>query len=88
MPNMPEGRKFYDFLFEKDKYLSEKFQQYLHVEYRNGSKVLILNMGAAPEVDIDELISLKDIWEDYSLTDPDVACDPFLISGTIRYSVN
>jgi len=42
---MPEGRKFYDFLFEKDKYLSEKFQQYLHVEYRNGSKVLILNMG-------------------------------------------
>lgn len=85
---MPQGQQFYNFLFEKDKYLYEKFRQYLHVEYRNSSKVLILNMGSAPEVDIDELISLKDIWEDYALMDSEVACDPFLISGTIRYSVN
>ena len=85
---MPQSEKFHRFLFKKDRYLSSKFQQYLNVEYRDGSKILILNMGSAPEIDIDELISLKDIWEDYALTDPEVACDPFLISGTIRYSVN
>lgn len=85
---MPQSEKFHRFLFNADKYLYTRFQKYISIEYRDGKKVLVLNMGFAPEVDIDELISLKDIWEDFALSDPEVATDPFLISGTIKYSAN
>ncbi len=85
---MPQSGKFHLYLFKKNKYLFSKFGKYISVEYREGKKILILNMGFAPEVDIDELISLKDVWEDFGFSDPEVSTDPFLISGTISYSVN
>lgn len=84
----PQSEKFHRFLFKRNKYLSFKFQEYINVEYRENKKILILNMGFSPEVDIDELISLKDIWEDFALYDPEVSSDPFLISGTIKYIAN
>jgi hypothetical protein len=76
------------FLHEIDPCLSTKFEKYITVQVRDGKKILILKMGLAPEIDIDELISLKSIWEDFGLIDPDVASDPFLITGTVKYLYN
>lgn len=85
---MQQGGQFLNFLFRKDEYLFRKFHKCISIEYRDDKKILVLNVGFAPEADIDELISLKSIWEDFALIDPYVSIDPFLISGTVKYMFN
>jgi len=71
-----------------DKSLFVKFKEYISIELREGGQVLVIKVGSAIEIDIDELLSLKYIWEDYSLTETGICCDPVLISGAVSFSKN
>jgi len=85
---MPHTQIFCNYLKQTDYYLSSKFEQYITVQIREGKKVLVLQMGTAPEIDIDELISLKYIWEEFGFIDPEVDCDFFMITGGIKNCYN
>ena len=81
-------QNFCHFINSKNTEIYQKFNRYLAAELRGEENILLVQMGNVPDIDFDDFIVLKNLWDEFARIDrPGLRSYRVLISGTAAYKL-